>query len=263
LIYELNHFGIVIKDLDKSLAFYQDILGAKVVFTGFIESTKTDVVYLQISGGMIELLHRAEPPADEAFGITHIAFLTNDLDGDYQKLVDAGYEGLTAPKVAGTGVGRLAFVRDPNGARVELLQRDVKMRDGVLDHAIVKSFDHYSLIANNLEGALDFYHDKLGMDVLKTVNIPATELEMNYLNYGYDLLELLHRPIPSKDPIFAHIALRVDNVDDALARFATQGVPAEAGTPKPAGTGIGRIGVIRDPDGVKIELLDRPDIRDL
>jgi catechol 2,3-dioxygenase-like lactoylglutathione lyase family enzyme len=86
---------------------------------------------------------------------------------------------------------------------------------------------------------------------------------MNYLNYGYDLLELLHRPTPSQDPIFAHIALRVDDVDAALAHFATQGVPAESGTPKPAGTGIGRIGVIRDPDGVKIELLDRPDIRDL
>jgi catechol 2,3-dioxygenase-like lactoylglutathione lyase family enzyme len=263
VIYELNHFGIVIKDLEKSLAFYQDVLGAKIVFKGFIESTKTDVIYLQISGGQIELLHRAAPPADEAFGITHIAFLTNDLDGDYQKLVDAGYEGLTAPKVAGTGVGRLAFVRDANGARVELLQRDVKMREGVLDHPIIKSFDHYSLIANNLEGALDFYHEQLGMDVLKTVTIPATELEMNYLNYGYDLLELLHRPTPSQDPIFAHIALRVDDVDAALAHFATQGVPAEPGTPKPAGTGIGRIGVIRDPDGVKIELLDRADIRDL
>ena len=38
---------------------------------------------------------------------------------------------------------------------------------------------------------------------------------------------------------------------------------AVMGTPKPAGTGIGRIGIIRDPDGVKIELLDRPDLRAL
>jgi len=263
LIYELNHFGIAIKDLKKSLAFYQGLLGAEVVFEGFIESTKTDVVYLQIAGGMIELLHPADPPADETFGITHIAFMTNDLDVDYQKLVDAGYEGLTAPKVAGTGVGRLAFLRDANGARVELLQRDVKMRDGVIDHPIIKSFDHYSLIANNLDGALDFYRDQLGMKVLKTINVAATKLEINYLNYGYDVLELLHRPTPSQDPIFAHIALRVDDVDAALVEFAKQGVDAEAGTPKPAGTGIGRIGVIRDPDGVKVELLDRPDIRDL
>jgi hypothetical protein len=31
----------------------------------------------------------------------------------------------------------------------------------------------------------------------------------------------------------------------------------------PAGTGLGRIGIIRDPDGVRIELVDRPDLRAL
>jgi hypothetical protein len=40
-------------------------------------------------------------------------------------------------------------------------------------------------------------------------------------------------------------------------------VSAESGTPKPEGTGLGRIGIIRDPDGVKIELVDRADLRDL
>jgi len=67
---EFNHYGIVIRDLRKSLAFYQDILGAKIVFQGLIPSTRTDVVYLQIAGGLIELLHRAEPAPDEVFGVT-------------------------------------------------------------------------------------------------------------------------------------------------------------------------------------------------
>lgn len=31
MIYELNHCGIVIRDLEKSVAFYQDVLGAKMV----------------------------------------------------------------------------------------------------------------------------------------------------------------------------------------------------------------------------------------
>jgi catechol 2,3-dioxygenase-like lactoylglutathione lyase family enzyme len=55
----------------------------------------------------------------------------------------------------------------------------------------------------------------------------------------------------------------VDSVDEALKRFEAQGVPAEPGTPKQAGTGIGRIGIIRDPDGVKVELVDRVDLREL
>jgi hypothetical protein len=55
----------------------------------------------------------------------------------------------------------------------------------------------------------------------------------------------------------------VDSVDEALKTFAAQGIPAEPGTPKPAGTGIGRIGIVRDPDGVKVELVDRVDLREL
>jgi catechol 2,3-dioxygenase-like lactoylglutathione lyase family enzyme len=263
VIYELNHFGIVIRDLEKSLAFYRDLLGAEIVFQRFVEASQTDVVYLQIAGGMIELLHPANPAGDNPFGITHIAFMSDDLDNDFQALVDAGAEPLAAPKVAGTGVGRLAFVGDPNGARVELLQRDLAMRKAPIDHPIIKSFDHYSVVANDLEGARDFYGKQLGLTALQTLHVEASDLTIEYLNYDYDVLELLHRPTPSTEPIFGHIALRVDSVDEALAFFAAKGVASEPGTPKPAGTGLGRIGIIRDPDGVKIELLDRADLRDL
>lgn len=263
MIYELNHFGIVVRSLQKSLAFYQDVLGAKIVFQTIIPSTQTEAIYLQIHGGMIELLHPAKPSPDETFGITHIAFLSDSLDADFEALVEAGNEPLVKPKVAGSGVGRLAFLNDPNGARVELLERDLKVRVEPIDHPIVKAFDHYSVLANDLDGAEDFYVKSLGMKQLTEAYIEKTELTMKYLHYDYDVLELLHQPTPSTNPIFGHIALRVDNVDDALKSFATQGVSAEPGTPKPAGTGIGRIGIIRDPDGVKIELLDRADLRNL
>jgi catechol 2,3-dioxygenase-like lactoylglutathione lyase family enzyme len=263
MIYELNHFGIVISDLERSLSFYKDTLGAKVVNEGFIPSNQTDVVYLQIAGGLIELLHRREPAAEETYGITHIAFLTDDLDSDYEVLISSGAAPLVAPKVAGTGVGRLAFLADPNGARVELLQRDVMYRTEPVENGIVRSFDHYSVRANNLVAARDFYERSLGMKALKEMEVPATELSILYLNYDYDVLELLHRPRPDAGAIFGHFALRVDSVDQALESLAAKGVAAEPGTPKPAGTGIGRIGTICDPDGVRIELLDRPDLRDL
>jgi catechol 2,3-dioxygenase-like lactoylglutathione lyase family enzyme len=264
MIYELNHFGIVVKDLEKSVAFYQDVLGAKVVFQSVIPSSQTDILYLQIAGGMIELLHRATPNPEEGFGATHIAFLTDDLDADFSRLVAAGVKPLVEPKTAGSGVGRVAFVEDPNGARVELIERDVKMREGVIDHPYVKSFDHFSLAAADQDAARHFYGELLGMDQLTVMEVPATELTITYLNYGYDVLELLYRPNPAPDtPIFAHIALRVPNVDETLAAFAKLGVEPEPGTPKVTGTGIGRMGIIRDPDGFKIELLDRVDLRDL
>jgi catechol 2,3-dioxygenase-like lactoylglutathione lyase family enzyme len=264
MIYEFNHYGIVIKNLDRSMAFYEGVLGAKLVYRGLIPATQTDVIYYNIAGGLIELLHRKDPPETETFGITHLAFLSDDLDRDYARLTGAGHTGLVAPKVAGTGVGRLAFLSDPNGARVELIQRDAKMRDVDYRHQHIQSFDHYSLTANDLAAARAFYQGLLGMTSLKEMQVAASSLSMVYLHYGFDVLELLHRPTPNTtDSIYGHVALRVGNVDAAQAHFAQQGIPAEPGMPKVAGTGIGRIGMIRDPDGVKIELVDRADLRDL
>lgn len=263
MIYELNHAGIVIRDLDASLAFYRDVLGARVAARNVIPSSQTDVVYLQIAGGMIELLHRRQPAPNEVFGITHLGFMTDNLDADYGALVEAGSASVAAPKVAGTGIGRLAFVRDPNGARIELLQRDVDFRTAPIEHPAIVSFDHFSVRADDLTAAKDFYERRLGMKLLKEMSVPQTQLSILYLHLGYDVVELLHRPTPGTGDIFGHIALRVGDVDGTLERFAAQGVSAEPGTPKPAGTGLGRIGIIRDPDGVRIELLDRADLRDL
>lgn len=266
MIYELNHFGIVVRDLKKSLDFYKDLMGASIVYEGYIPPTKTQVRYLLIVGGLIELLHPAEPTPETQFGITHIAFMSNDLDADYARLIGLGYAGHVAPKVAGSGVGRLAFLGDPNGARVELIQRDVPMRENPPKHEIIRSFDHYSLLANDLDGALKLYRDVMGMNVLKEMTVPhaTNPLSMVYLHWDYDVLELLHRPAPDPNAaLYGHFALRVDNVDAALEYFNNRGVPTEPGMPKTAGTGIGRIGVVRDPDGVKVELVDRADLRDL
>jgi len=263
MIYELNHVGIVIRNLEKSLTFYQNVLGATVVSRNIIPSSQTDVLYLQICGGMIELLHRREPAADEVFGITHIGFMTNHLDGDYQALIDSGATPLVKPKVAGSGVGRIAFVGDPNGARVELIQRNPDYRTAPIENKLIKSFDHYSLRANDLAAAKDFYGRRLGMKSLKTQRVEQRQLDMEYLNYDYDVLELLHRPTPETGPPFGHFALRVDNVGSALNNLAALGVTPEAGSPKRAGTGLGFVGIIPDPDGVRVELVDRPDLRTL
>lgn len=89
-------------------------------------------------------------------------------------------------------------------------------------------------------------------------------LSIVYLNSGHDVTEPLHRPTPDGvSDIVGHFALRVDKVDDARAAFAVKGMATEPGMPKKAGNGLGRIGMIRDLDGVKVGPVDRVDLRDL
>ena len=261
MIYELNHYNVVVKDLEKSMAFYQDYLGGKVVFRGFIPPTQTDVIYLYIAGGLVELLHRKDPPADEIFGITHIAFMSNDLDSDFERLVNAGFEGLVKPKTAGSGVGRLAFVRGPNGARVELLQRDVEMRKEVYYHPFVKSFDHISLICNDLNSSVDFYQNLFGMTSIKSIHDNVSKTNKNYLKYDFDILELVQSTskVDGND-IYAHMAFRVSDVDVALTSAISKGFKADSAS-RVDPIMSGKIGYATDPDGVKIAFIDRPDLR--
>ena len=43
----------------------------------------------------------------------------------------------------------------------------MKVRKQPIEHPIVKSFDHYSLLANDLDGALNFYQSLMGMKTLR------------------------------------------------------------------------------------------------
>ncbi len=251
MLYELNHFGIVVRDLDASLAFYEGVLGAKTVFRRFVDSTQTHVIYLQLGDGLIELLHPLQEADDARTGITHIAFMTDDLDGDYAALVHEGVESISAPKTAGTGVGRLAFVRDPNGAVVELLQRDLLMRGHAVEHPIVAGFDHYSLTVADPAASHAFYAGLLNMH---PADVGGVAPDAAYLELSGQVLELRPRTAGrEEDPTFSHFALRVDNIRSALDGLESSGVGGELG----GGEGEERAGVIRDPDGVAVYLVER------
>ena len=103
---------------------------------------------------------------------------------------------------------------------VELLQRDVDFRTAPIEHAIIESFDQYSVRANNLVAAKDFYGRRLGMSPLKQLFVEQSQLSIVYFTLKDDAVEMLHRPTPDTGHLFGHVALRVGNVDRALAHFA-------------------------------------------
>jgi len=248
MFYELNHFGIVVRDLDASRAFYEDLLGARTVFHRFVESTQTHVLYLQLGNGLIELLNSPQQGEGAATGITHIAFMTDDLDGDYAALLDAGIEMISEPRAASTGVGRLAFVRDPNGIRVELLQRDLVMRGEPVEHPLIAGFDHYALTVDDAHSAHDFYAGLIGM---------RTGQDQGRLSLGGQVLELRPRtPELANDPAFSHFALRVHDARSARGALAAglsgEPVDDESVEDEP----VEGAAVIRDPDGVAIVLVE-------
>jgi catechol 2,3-dioxygenase-like lactoylglutathione lyase family enzyme len=162
VIYELNHVGGRVQDLEASLAFYTE-LGAEVVDRLFMTSSRVNRVHVQVATGLVELLHNEEPDPDAAYGLNHVGFMTDDLDTDYARLTALGYAELSAPRAAGSGQGRLAFLADPNGVRIELLQRSEEFRIPPITSGPVRRLSYIALSAPDLEAAIEFYGTHLGM----------------------------------------------------------------------------------------------------
>ena len=142
----VDHFGVTVSDVERSLIFWRDLLGLEEVGRGVIEwehldrlvalpNTKIEWVELTIpGGGTVELsqYHRpvGEPvvPGEENEpGRSHISLLVGDLASVLSRLRAADVrtrteEPVDIPVGAYAG-GKAAYVFDPDGVEIELIER--------------------------------------------------------------------------------------------------------------------------------------------
>jgi lactoylglutathione lyase len=141
-----HHSSFTVSDMERSLAFYRDVLGLAVVVdqepqadyparvTGF-PGAILRIVFLQVAGGdghrleLIQYKTRAGEPlplATNRPGCAHVCFLVDDLPAVYERLRARGVAFVSAPVPITEGVNRggaAVYLRDPDGITIELLQR--------------------------------------------------------------------------------------------------------------------------------------------
>ena len=120
----LIHTNVRVRDMDASLRFYGAL--------GFERRGKLDFgsaynIYLGLpgDGDTLELTENVgrEEPYDIGTGYGHIALEVEDLDAKLAELAKQGIEPEKPPYSPGgrEEVGRICFVRDPDGYRIELI----------------------------------------------------------------------------------------------------------------------------------------------
>ncbi|TMM02958.1 MAG: lactoylglutathione lyase [Actinobacteria bacterium] len=123
----LIHTCYRILDIDRSVEFYEALGFNEIgrlpirdeainVFMGLPEDGPEPRLELTCNIGRDE-------PYDVGTGYGHIAITTTDLDGTLQRLSEHGIEPERPPYTVSEGGSRLCFVRDPDGYRIELLER--------------------------------------------------------------------------------------------------------------------------------------------
>ncbi len=111
----LDHVGIYVKDLERSLNFYSELFGFPEHSKVNIGTTK--IAFLDMGGSLLEIVQRAEPPEAPSGSWSHLAYTTDDFDGMVSRLNEKGLE--LREMTLGDG-SRIVFFKDPDGHDVEI-----------------------------------------------------------------------------------------------------------------------------------------------
>ena len=148
MVGKIYHVGLTVSDLDRSIAFYKDVLGlefqGEIMMTG--EETdkmfqkkncKARVAYLNgskvLEAPPIELIQFAEEDVNKVksnlftTSISEVCFYTDDIDSVYKTLIENHVECLSEPqyfdfRADGFGESRAFYFRDPDGIILEMMQ---------------------------------------------------------------------------------------------------------------------------------------------
>lgn len=142
---EFGHVGFQVSDLERSVAYYRDIIGLEM----FDRLTRDEPYLAQVTGYadvsleiallvesnsrvMLELIEyphglgRAIDTSTANPGTAHVCFVVDDVDAIYAQAVAAGHSAVNPPVSPTKGMwvgGRSIYMLDPDGIRVELVQR--------------------------------------------------------------------------------------------------------------------------------------------
>ncbi len=125
-------------------------------------------------------------------------------------------------------------------------------------------FLHTMLRVGDLQRSLDFYTDVLGMTLLRREDFEEGRFTLAFVGYGderkHSVIELTHNWDTDRyqhGNAFGHLAVEVENVHAAVSQAAARG----ANVVREAGPLVGKpaelIAFVEDPDGYRIEMIER------
>ncbi len=140
MVRDIRHTGIVVKNLEDSLHFYQGLgfdpvkrleeSGPYLDAVLALKGGRVTTVKLALPGGnqLIELVAFDSPAARprsvrlDDTGPTHLSMTVEDLEAEYRRLKDQGVAFNSAPQVSPDRYAKVAFCRAPEGTFIELVE---------------------------------------------------------------------------------------------------------------------------------------------
>jgi methylmalonyl-CoA/ethylmalonyl-CoA epimerase len=132
----------------------------------------------------------------------------------------------------------------------------------------IKRIDHIAVVVDNLEAALAFWREALGMELDHTLDVPNENAIVAFLPVGDSEIELvkptladsgLGRYLEKRGPGMHHICLEVDDIEGVMTHLKEKGIELINETPRLAANGKKYAFVHpKSAFGVMIELYEVP-----
>jgi len=128
---EIDHIGVAVEDLDESIALYRDRLGMREQHRETVEEFGVEAALLEIGDAHVELLTPIGSDSAVARflekngpGMHHVAYRTEDIDAELQRMSEAGIRMIDEQARTGIRDSRVAFVhpKSTGGVLTEIVE---------------------------------------------------------------------------------------------------------------------------------------------
>jgi lactoylglutathione lyase len=121
---KMEHVGIMVNDMDESLAFYQNILGLELRNREWLNDT-IELAFLffpEQPSVEVELIYGG--PVENEGIVNHLAFRVENIEAEIVRFKEAGVKLVDEePRSILNGTVKIAFFQGPNGEKLELVER--------------------------------------------------------------------------------------------------------------------------------------------
>lgn len=132
---KIDHIGIAVSDLEKSINFYRDKMGLEFKGTEIVDEQKVKVAFFPVGESKIELLEPTDPNGPvgkyiekKGEGVHHLSFRVSNIEAKLEQLKEQGVALIDETPRYGAGGAKIAFLhpKSTGGVLVELCEREAE-----------------------------------------------------------------------------------------------------------------------------------------
>ncbi|THJ21392.1 MAG: VOC family protein [Nitrospira sp. CG24E] len=207
----VESIGMTVSDLDRSIAFYSDVLAFKPISDVEVDGPEYDqlwgifgvrarVVRMQLGAQQLELTQFLAPPDVRPIPVPsysndlwfqHFAIVVRDMDAAWAQLrkhhvrqISSRPQTIPASNPAAAGIKAIKF-RDPDGHNLELLWFPEGKGNPIWKKPgsnLFMGIDHTAMTVRSTENSIKFYRDLLGLSVAGgTANVGTEQAHLDGL----------------------------------------------------------------------------------